>query len=375
MSEQLGESVGDSVKTVGLVGYGRFGRTLGALLSEAGRAHRAFDPRGAVPPEVVATSLVELAAACRTLVLAVPLGAMRDVLVALRPVLTPAHTVFDVGSVKLLPSAAMADVLGAAVPWVATHPLFGPSSIALGERPLRVVICPNARHPAAVTRVTALYRELGCLPEAQDADAHDRAMAHTHALTYFITKGMLEIGIDQQLENAPPSFRAMARTIEAVRSDAGHLFTALHRENPHAGPARQRFLAALLAADQALTTPADASSPDVDVEAAEIPVGLPHPADAQPDGSADLARIRRAIDDGDRQLLALLERRARLALHAGEVKARLGREVLDASREERLLADRTRWGAELGLDAEAIEEIFGAILRVSKRIQTLRRGH
>lgn len=375
MSEQVGETPGEGTLTVGIVGYGRFGRTLGALLDDAGRGHRAFDPRGAVPAEVALASLAELAQACRTLVLAVPLGVMREVLLALRPSLTAAHTVFDVGSVKLHPSAALAEVLGAEVPWVATHPLFGPNSIALGERPLRVVICPNAQHPAAVARVTALYRELGCLPEAQDADAHDRAMAHTHALTYFITKGMLEIGIDQQLENAPPSFRAMARTIEAVRSDAGHLFTALHRENPHAGPARQRFLAALLAADQALTSPTDASTSDAEAAAEEIPVGLPHPAEAPLDGSAELSRVRRAIDDGDRQLLALLERRARLALRAGEVKAELGREVLDASREQRLLADRTRWGAELGLDAEAIEEIFGAILRVSKRIQSLRRGH
>jgi prephenate dehydrogenase len=189
-------------------------------------------------------------------------------------------------------------------------------------------------------------------------------MAYTHALTYFVTKGMLDIGVDRITE-APPSFRAMAQTIEAVRSDAGHLFSALHRENPYAAGARERLLAALAAVDRTL---------DEEETQIAIPVGLPHPAAGEPDRDEELERIREGIDGCDRELMALLERRARLAIRAGEVKATRGRQVRDPGRERQLLTDRKSWATELGLDEEAVDDIFGAILRFSRRIQQMDRS-
>ena len=35
-------------------------------------------------------------------------------------------------------------------------------SLALGERPLRVVVCPNEQHPPSVARVKTLFEGLGC---------------------------------------------------------------------------------------------------------------------------------------------------------------------------------------------------------------------
>jgi prephenate dehydrogenase len=351
------------IETVAIAGFGRFGRALGELLLDAGATIRAFDPRGEVPADVRVDGPAALVRGAGFVVLAVPLPLTRAALAQLRPHLTAGHTVLDVGSVKVMPSEAMAELLGDAVPWVATHPLFGPTSLALGERPLRVVVCPNERHPAAVERVTALYRAIGCTPFFQEPDHHDRTMAYTHALTYFVTKGMLDIGVDRITE-APPSFRAMAQTIEAVRSDAGHLFSALHRENPYAPGARERLLAALAAVDRTL---------DEEEEIA-IPVGLPHPAAGEPDHDEELDQIRDSIDGCDRELLALLERRARLAIRAGEVKATRGRQVRDPARERRLLSDRKSWATELGLDEEAVDDIFGAILRFSRRIQHVERS-
>ena len=36
----------------------------------------------------------------------------------------------------------------------------------------------------------------------------------------------------------PPSFKALARPIDAVRSDAGHLFATIQNDNPFAAAAR-----------------------------------------------------------------------------------------------------------------------------------------
>ncbi|MGH7296793.1 MAG: prephenate dehydrogenase/arogenate dehydrogenase family protein, partial [Polyangiaceae bacterium] len=261
--------------SVAILGYGRFGRALGQLLAEAGVPHRAYDAvTEGIPQEFRADSLRDLVsgpgpaggtAASRPgfVVVAVPVPRIRASLNDLRPLLQADQVVLDVGSVKVGPAAALADVLGDAVPWVATHPLFGPLSLALAERPLRVVLCPSPAHPAAAARVRELYERIGCEVIEQTPEGHDRVMAHTHALTFFVAKGMIDAGAGMEVPFAPPSFQAIARTIETVRSDAGHLFAAIARDNPFAAEARKQLVQALGAIDRALDAqPADARAGD-----------------------------------------------------------------------------------------------------------------
>jgi prephenate dehydrogenase len=181
-----------------------------------------------------------------------PVGALEAALAELRPALTPLHVVLDVGSVKLWPSEVMGRVLGADVPWCATHPLFGPVSLARGERPLRVVVCPNRQHAGAAARARGLYERLGCEVTEMDADAHDRHMAETHALAFFVARAMLDIGAGRGSEIVTPSFRAMAQTVETVRGDAGHLFSLIQLGNPHAAEARRKLMNAMEEIDREL---------------------------------------------------------------------------------------------------------------------------
>ena len=102
----------------------------------------------------------------------------------------------------------MQDILGQEVSWVATHPLFGPTSLALGERPIRAVVCPNLQHPAAVAKVRNLYEALDCEVLERDAEIHDKEMAESHALAYFVAKGFLDSGVTVNPPHSPPSARA-----------------------------------------------------------------------------------------------------------------------------------------------------------------------
>ena len=134
---------------IAILGYGRFGRALGQLLAEAGLPHRAYDPHTEIPADHRAASMREVAAGAAFVVVAVPVSRMRAALLELRPQLEAGQIVLDVGSVKVHPTLAFSEVLGEAIPWCGTHPLFGPLSLALAERPLRVVICPAAAHARA----------------------------------------------------------------------------------------------------------------------------------------------------------------------------------------------------------------------------------
>jgi prephenate dehydrogenase len=359
--------------SVAILGYGRFGAALAQLVSEAGIAVRAHDPLAEVPADVRAESVRDLVTGARFVVVAVPVPRIRTALLDLRPHLGPDQIVLDVGSVKVGPIAALDEVLGDAIPWVGTHPLFGPLSLALAERPLRVVVCPSKRHPEAATRIHELYERVGCEVVEQTAEGHDRVMAHTHALTFFVAKGMIDAGAGMEVPFAPPSFQAMARAIETVRSDAGHLFTAIAHENPFAGDARKQLVTSLTAIDRALDARAAAAAAAAEDHGPRI--------DASPDStgrfaipdlgdrSPELKQTREHIDALDREIVQLLARRAQLSQRAARAKARLGAPVLDANREAEVVAARRTWATELKLDEDAVTEVFRAIMTMSRRAQ------
>lgn len=339
-------------------GYGRFGRALGELAADAGLEVRAFDP-GAPPPSPLAVaSLGALCAGADVVVVAVPVPAVQEALVALRPHLTGSMLVLDVASVKLGPMAAMERVLGDDVPWIGTHPLFGPASLARGE-PRTVTLCPSPRHPGAAARARALFEALGCRVVEEEADAHDRRMAETHALAFFLAKAMLDAHIPVDAPAVPASFAAMASVVQAVRSDAGHLLPAITRANPYAAAVRRRLLDALESVDHALAEPAPAD-PAVVAELQIPDLGAQSPA---------LRETREHIEELDRELAQLLVRRAELARRAAHEKSALGVGVVDPTRERALLAERRAWAEALGLPADAVEDVFRAVVRLSRKVQ------
>ena len=343
--------------TIGILGYGNFGQALGGLLEDGGLAYRALDPWAEVPPRRRAGTLAELAAGAEFLALAVPIPALPAVLAELAPLLAPDQIVFDVASVKVLPARWMAERLGSR-PHVGVHPLFGPVSLARAERPLRTVVCAVPGHEQAAERVTALFRGLGCEVLAQTPEDHDRLMASTHALTFFLAKGLLDMGAGADLPFAPPSFHAIQRTLDSVREDASHLFRAIQNENPYALAARARLIEALQEIHASLGEAGEG-------EQLPAPVTLP---DLGP-RSSNLLEARAQIDALDRELVELLARRTQLSIRAGRAKAELGAPVLDPGREAAVLRDRRAWAEQAGMDPDRAETVFQAIIRTSRSSQ------
>jgi len=350
----------DPARRLLLLGYGRFGEALATLAAEKGLEVRAHDPERSVPEAWRTENPDQLLRCSGLLVCAVPTSRFRSILESLRPRLGAQHTVVDVGSVKHGARQAMSELCGAEVPWVSTHPLFGPLSIALEERPLRAVVCPDTPHPRAVEEARAFYERLGCAVSEQSSEEHDRTMADTHALAFFVAKALLELGVAEH-EVVPPSFRAMSATIESVRADAGHLFFPIQHENPFAGEARERLLDALGRIHRELADVVDAGAGPGESAALAIPPGASTPA--------ELGEARASIDALDRELVELLARRTRLAKRAARAKQREGRAVQDPGRERELLERRRRLAADHALDPEALSDVFEAILRFSRAEQ------
>jgi len=347
---------------VAMIGYGRFGRALTRLFMDAGFIVQAYDSKASIPVTLAASSLESLVRSAHFIVLAVPISEIRWVIKEIEPFLDNSQIVLDVASVKVGPVQVLAEILGNRIPWVGTHPLFGPTSLALAEKPLRVVICPNAVFPSATQSVKTLYEMSGCEVVEENPETHDRQMAETHALAFFVAKGILESKMGLDVPYAPPSFQAITRTVDVVRADAGHLFTAIQRENPYAAEARKKFIGSLLMVDCHLRADvhydAEKFGPSRDLAIADMPSPAP-----------DLRETRELIDDLDRELLILLIRRMELARRAYRAKLRLGLGIVDPAREAELLERRRSWATEAGLDAEGVAEIFEAIVSLSRQAQ------
>lgn len=82
-----------------------------------------------------------------------------------------------------------------------------------------------------------------------------------------------------------------------------------------------------------------------------------------------LEESRKLIDEIDSEIVALLNRRASISRHIGELKTRAGLPVVDAEREEVVLRKIARDNAG-AIDAKSLTRIYREVLKESRRIQT-----
>ena len=75
------------------------------------------------------------------------------------------------------------------------------------------------------------------------------------------------------------------------------------------------------------------------------------------------------IDKIDAELLRLLNARAEIAVRVGESKREAGLSVLNRGREREVI-ERARRDNRGPLDGEAVERLFRAVIRESRRLQT-----
>jgi prephenate dehydrogenase len=223
--------------SVGILGCGRFGAFLAARLA------RDFDvvvtdvqDRKAAAREARARwGTLEDVASCPWVVLAVPIGALRPALAALAPLLPPGAVLVEVSSVKALPSRWLRELVPPGVAAVPTHPLFGPDSARRSWKGLPLVVCPLSGCLAAARRLSADGRLRGVRVVTLPAEAHDRVMARSQALTFFLSRTLGRLDLpDPAGPLGTPSYRRLCAALASVSRDTDELYRDLVRFNPHA---------------------------------------------------------------------------------------------------------------------------------------------
>jgi len=219
--------------TLAVVGVGLIGGSVAAALRQQGAVTRILgvdpDPQARQQARALglideAASLEQAAAQADVIVLAVPVGAMIEVLHAIGAKLRPQTLVTDVGSTKTDVVKAADQALGErAAQFVPGHPIAGSevsgpqaAHAALFDQ-CTVVLTPMAQNPIELRqRAVHLWQTMGAHVVQMSPEAHDAALAsvshlpHLLAATY-MAQVAASPDADLRLDLAGGSFRDVTR--------------------------------------------------------------------------------------------------------------------------------------------------------------------
>ena len=233
----------DAQATIGLVGFGGFGRLIAQELW-AGCPIRICDPsytRASLPGgrRVPMEGLAEVAQ-CDIVILAVPVARMAHVCRALAPHLRPGTLVLDVGSVKVAPMRDMRELLPPHVEILGTHPLFGPQSAKDGVVGRKIALCPE--RGSRWRKVATFLKARGLEVIVTTAEEHDRELAMVQGVTHLIGKVLTDLGpLPERMTTA--SFDLLREAVGMVQDDPPTVLHAIEVANPYAAEVREAFFA------------------------------------------------------------------------------------------------------------------------------------
>lgn len=207
-------------KVIGIVGLGRFGTLLHAIISND------LPTIGINKGDSLSTL-----AHCTDVFLCVPIRTFKSTLIQLQPHLSPTCTILDTCSVKLYPTECMQAHLPNTHTLIATHPLFGPDSY-MHENKHRMVMHSIQGDGSQYDFWKHYFTNKNIDLIEMTPDQHDDYMARSQALTHLIgrTLGQLDI---QPTPVDTLGFERLISIKNQTCNDSEELFQDMLDYNPH----------------------------------------------------------------------------------------------------------------------------------------------
>ena len=232
--------------TIGIIGFGSFGKFLAEKLSS--QAHvKVYDRRER--PTTWRADFDDVAA-CDYVVLSVPLGAYPETLERLATVIAPGSVLVDVCSVKEHPVELIRQYLPKQ-PLVATHPLFGPESASGSLQGMTMVMCPEVSDAGSYAKIKDFAEKLELSIVEMSAVEHDREMAVVQGLTFFIARTLDDMKLREQ-QLSTPSFERLLHLAELEQHHSAELFRTIQQGNSYTQNVRRAFMDAAHIIDKEL---------------------------------------------------------------------------------------------------------------------------
>ncbi len=218
------------MNSVGLIGFGRFGKVLSNILQK-GFHIKVYDPVSSPSfPGVEYCTLSEVLSE-QTLFIAVPIHSFEDVIQDIAPQLKSHTTIIDVCSVKIYPVGMMEKYLPANTGIIATHPMFGPDSFMSNKR-LKMMINNTRDRYNQFNFWKTFFSDQGIDVIEMEPDEHDRLAAQTQGVTHFLGRMLKEFGIKKTSIDTQ-GFRDLLDLVDQTCNDSWELYTDLQCYNPY----------------------------------------------------------------------------------------------------------------------------------------------
>ena len=218
------------MNSVGIIGFGRFGRVLGQILSDDFEV-KVYDKHHQEAMHGVEVTDLNTVLEQTSIFITVPIRDFKDLILSIAPKISKEVTILDVCSVKVYPTTVMIEGLPEHVGIISTHPLFGPDSITQPNG-LSIMMNPT-RDIHNQYPFWKKYFESKALKVVElTPEEHDRIAAKTQGVTHFIGRVLKEGGI-QSTEIDTLGFRDLLGVIDQTCHDSWELFTDLQNYNPY----------------------------------------------------------------------------------------------------------------------------------------------
>jgi prephenate dehydrogenase len=213
---------------VSIIGYGRFGAMLHALLSK-GFEVDVYDKKQINNSDVNELSLKD-ALKNETIFIAVPIRDFESLIHEIKNDIQGNKTVIDVCSVKVFPKNVMTQNLSAEIDIIATHPLFGPDSLKDSGS---VMTMESVRDSYGRFEFWKNYFDSQNISiEEISAEEHDMMAARSQGLTHFVGRVIDDFGTDQTRIDTE-GYKALHKLVNQTCNDSWELFEDIQSYNPY----------------------------------------------------------------------------------------------------------------------------------------------
>ena len=218
------------MKSVGIIGFGRFGKVLANIL-QRGFAIKAYDPKPAGPFPGVQFLDLDTVLNEKVVFIAVPIRHFESVIADISKKLKKETTLIDVCSVKSYPVNIMLKILPDHIGVIATHPMFGPDSY-MSNSNLKMMINNTRDLYNQYSFWKRFFSDQSIQIIEMTPDQHDRLAAKTQGVTHFLGRMLKEFGI-KKTNIDTQGFRDLLDLVGQTCNDTWELYADLQLYNPY----------------------------------------------------------------------------------------------------------------------------------------------
>lgn len=238
-------------KTITIVGFGRFGKTLSRLLDgecaiRILTAHPQNVTTDELPSNCQVVTSVEEGLTSDVIFYCVPIRDFKKVLMSHKKYIRN-QLLIDVLSVKRYAKQVFAQALkGTDARALLTHPMFGPDSSKNGFTDLRIVMDRYTATEPEYRWLKRLCTKKGLTVIEMDADTHDRLAARSQGLAHVVGRILAEFGMQETRIDTKGS-KLLLELMEQTCNDSWELFEDMQTKNPYAKKMRKDLYKAVQA--------------------------------------------------------------------------------------------------------------------------------